>query len=197
MHRNDLPIPKPCSADWDAMAPRDKGRFCSECAIEVVDVSAYREADAESIRERVRTSNTRLCVSYVVRTDGTVRFTDSPDVPVRKLQRRSAAMAAAASFALAACGGSHAGMRTAGSPVPMPTTDTNQVLGQVASCDLDHASTLPAGTVDPSPDHATEDDDEAPEVRLAGEPIALPPPNTRPEDPSTTPQVPPHQNSHK
>lgn len=101
MHRDELPIPEPCHADWDAMEPRERARFCQECRIEVTDVSAHTEAEVRAFAARPREG--RVCVSYLVRADGTIRLADTPDVPTRSLVRRGRSLVAAASLALAAC----------------------------------------------------------------------------------------------
>lgn len=101
MHRDELPILEPCRADWDAMEPRGRARFCRECGIEVIDVSAYTEAEACELARRPRSG--RVCMSYVVRADGTLRLADTPDVPVRSLFRKGRTLVMAASLALSAC----------------------------------------------------------------------------------------------
>ncbi len=101
MHRDELPIPEPCHADWEAMEPRERARFCRECGIEVTDVTAHTEAEARAFAARPREG--RVCVSYVVRRDGSIRLADTPDVPARSLIRRSRTLLAAASLALTAC----------------------------------------------------------------------------------------------
>lgn len=106
MRREDLPIAEPCHEDWNAMEPRDKARFCASCQLDVLDVSAMREREAKAFASKPRA--TRVCVSYILRSDGTIRFSDSkplgaPDVPTGSLVRRGRTMVAAAALALAAC----------------------------------------------------------------------------------------------
>lgn len=121
------------------MEPRDRGRFCASCQFEVMDVSAY---PAEQALERVRAADGRLCVSYRLRDDGSIRFADSPDVTLRSLTRRSRAFALAASVSLAACAGSS--QRLAGAVVAEP-----QIVGDLAE---PPAETAPPAVDDPSTD---------------------------------------------
>lgn len=114
MHRDELPISEPCSADWNAMEPRERARFCSACGIEVIDVSAYTESEACELARKPRSG--RVCMSYVVRADGTLRLADTPDVPVRSLVRKGRTFVVAASLALAACAGGEQ-PRTVGRPL--------------------------------------------------------------------------------
>lgn len=106
MRRDEMPIPSPCSADWNAMEPRDRARFCDACSLEVVDVSAHTEAEARALL--TSRSSDRVCVSYIVRPDGTLKLAKdprAPDVAAGSLRRRGASLLAAASLALAACDG--------------------------------------------------------------------------------------------
>lgn len=129
MRPEQLPIAEPCNADWNAMEPRERARFCGQCGIEVIDVSAFTEAEACELARRPR--NGRVCVSYVVRADGTLRLADTPDVPVRSLVRRGRTLMVAASLALAACGTVSEPPRTAGT---MPITHS-QKPGPIAEPD--------------------------------------------------------------
>lgn len=42
-----ITIPNPCSANWDKMKPLDHGRFCQQCEKEVIDFTAYNQAELE------------------------------------------------------------------------------------------------------------------------------------------------------
>lgn len=169
MRRDELPIPTPCHADWNAMELRDKARFCAECSLEVLDVSARTEAEARALA--TTPSNARVCVSYIVRPDGTIRLakdTNAPDVPLGALRRRGSALVAAASLALAACGGS----RLAGAPV-----QTTGAIVQPMNVEPPAEPTDPAttDTVCPACDPPTD------EIRVRGE-MAAPPPPPPPEE---------------
>lgn len=144
MHRDEIRIPTPCHADWNAMERRDRARFCTECQLEVIDVSARTEAEARAMVENRERG--RACVSYVVGKDGRIRFADSPrrppaapDVPKSALVRRGSGALAAASIALAACSPLDAiteamGMRTSGTPVVTvePDEPCDRIAGEMA-----------------------------------------------------------------
>lgn len=42
---NKPSIPQPCNEDWNAMTPRDKGRYCNSCAKVVVDFTTMNDAE--------------------------------------------------------------------------------------------------------------------------------------------------------
>lgn len=165
-----LRIPSPCDADWASMSPRERARHCAQCGLDVMDVSAYRAEEALERLEQRRGS--RTCVSYVVRRDGTVRFADSPDVPVSRLRPLRSGYVAVA-LSLAACGPSAHGDGAGCTP---PGAEVQQV-GQVPmSTGGDESVGPPTTSGDPS-----ECDRPVDEVRLAGEPAMVPPPEPPPE----------------
>ncbi len=99
-----LPIAEPCHEDWDAMEPRERGRFCASCKKDVHDLSSMTEDEARAfLRER---AGTRLCVNYRHDTAGRIQF-------------RAAAAAALAVTALAACTPHERA-------TPQPTTQTTE-----------------------------------------------------------------------
>lgn len=88
-----LPVAKPCHEDWDAMDPRERGKFCQRCNKDVHDISSMTEDEAhEFLRER---AGTRVCVNYRHDDDGRIHF--------RTPARAALATAALAATALAAC----------------------------------------------------------------------------------------------
>lgn len=113
----DVEIPEPCHADWDAMRPEERGRFCFECQTKVHDLSAMTEAEAERFLEQSACQD--VCVSYRHAPDGTIVFRPAPAetplvplVPLARLRRRptptpssirAAVAAAGMAAALAAC----------------------------------------------------------------------------------------------
>ncbi|MCA9571257.1 MAG: hypothetical protein KC656_25635 [Myxococcales bacterium] len=62
MNVQDLPIPKPCSEDWDAMDGDARRRFCASCQKHVTDISTFTRDDALAFLE----ANPRACVQYAV-----------------------------------------------------------------------------------------------------------------------------------
>lgn len=101
----DVEIPEPCHADWDAMRPEDRGRFCFECKTKVHDLSAMTEAEAERFLER--TACEEVCISYRHAADGTIVFREpaprpAPVVPLSRLRRPRKVAAAVAGVGMAA-----------------------------------------------------------------------------------------------
>jgi len=167
MHRDELRIPSPCNADWNAMEPRERGRFCSACELEVVDISARTEAEVRELAGATRASRTsRVCVSYLVNRDGTIRLAadpSKPDVPTSALARRGARMLAAASIALAACGPGSFG-RLAGEPVSTVATESTEstepcerVAGGIGPVDTTTPEDASVAPLPPPSDETSED----------------------------------------
>lgn len=82
-------VASPCEADWDQMTGNRQVRFCEHCVKQVHDLSSMTRADALALVER---SNGRLCVRYVKRPDGTLRFSQTPHLV--SLTRRAPKLAA-------------------------------------------------------------------------------------------------------
>ena len=95
MRRDELPIPLPCSADWDTMTPAGKKRFCAECKKHVHDLSRMTEAEARAILD----TRADLCIRYVYDAGGNVVF-DRETVPANALVRARRFVTAAAALAL-------------------------------------------------------------------------------------------------
>ena len=72
MRSQDIEIPEPCHADWDAMRPEERGRFCFDCRKTVHDLSAMTEREAEIFLERTECED--VCISYQHEADGTLVF---------------------------------------------------------------------------------------------------------------------------
>ena len=104
MKTGELPIARPCDADWASMNPRETGRFCGECKKVVQDLSSMREADA---KRRVAASPEGLCIRYLHDEHGNVWFADRRLVAPRSLLGKGAGLAALALMPLlTACMGS-------------------------------------------------------------------------------------------
>jgi len=104
----DIQIPEPCHAEWDAMRPEQKGRFCFDCSKKVHDLSAMTKDEAKQFLRASACAD--ICVSYQHHEDGTLVFREpapAPVVPLARLRRpRSVAAAVAGAgmaMALAAC----------------------------------------------------------------------------------------------
>lgn len=83
MKRNELHIPEPCEADWDAMTGDDRKRFCLSCTKHVHNLSEMDRDDATHLLA----STPNLCVQYASDKSGEVFFKDSNN-PTWRLHRQ-------------------------------------------------------------------------------------------------------------
>lgn len=90
---NHVRIAAPCPADWDQMIGNQRVRFCSQCSLNVYNLSGMPRADAESLIAR---TEGRLCVRFYRRSDGSIITKDCP-VGLRALRRRMSSVAKAIS----------------------------------------------------------------------------------------------------
>jgi hypothetical protein len=77
-HTNPLDkvqIAAPCSAVWNEMHGDDRKRYCSECKLNVYNLSAMTRREAENF---LINSEGRICVKFYRRSDGTVLTQDCP-----------------------------------------------------------------------------------------------------------------------
>lgn len=99
---NNIKIASPCSADWNAMVGDDRQRFCSDCQLNVYNLSGMSQQEAENL---LLNSENRLCVRFYRRADGTILTKDCP-VGWRAIKQRiSKAATACASLVFAALSG--------------------------------------------------------------------------------------------
>ncbi len=77
-------VATPCNARWEEMKGSDKSRFCSECSLNVHNLSAMTRPEAEAF---VANANGRVCIRMYRRADGTLITQDCP-VGVRALRQR-------------------------------------------------------------------------------------------------------------
>lgn len=106
----DIEIPEPCHADWDAMRPEERGKFCFECRKTVHDLSSMTEDEAKAFLRRSACND--ICISFEHDEEGNLVFEapaprPAPVVPISRLRRPRKVAAAVASVgvaaALAAC----------------------------------------------------------------------------------------------
>ncbi len=101
----EVPVPNRCHADRERMRPSATGRYCGECKQHVHDLSSMTEPQAR--RLMARAAEERLCVSYSVEPDGSLRTAPerpSAWVPMQRLVRKARPGLMAASLLLAGCG---------------------------------------------------------------------------------------------
>ena len=81
-------ISAPCTANWDQMPSfrNDRVRFCSQCNLNVYNLSAMTRDEATAL---VYQTEGRFCVSFYRRPDGTI-LTENCPVGLRAIKRRAA-----------------------------------------------------------------------------------------------------------
>ncbi len=92
-----ISVASPCTADWGSMTGDDRVRFCSDCRLNVYNLSAMSREDAAAL---IAAKEGRLCVRFYRRADGTVLTQDCP-VGLRLVRRKVAAGVARAGTAAA------------------------------------------------------------------------------------------------
>ena len=88
---NNIHIAAPCRADWAQMSGDERVRHCSECDLNVYNLSEMTRAEAERL---ILSREGRLCVRFYRRSDGTILTQNCPR-GVRVLIRRVSRIAAA------------------------------------------------------------------------------------------------------
>jgi hypothetical protein len=88
-----IKIATPCSASWDRMTGDERVRFCSECQLNVYNLSSLTRTEAEQL---LREKEGRVCVRFYERADGTVMTQQCPGAlaATRRVVVRVAALAA-------------------------------------------------------------------------------------------------------
>ena len=92
---NSVRIASPCSADWNKMYGSERKRYCSECKLNVYNLSDMSQREAENF---LINSEGRVCLRVFRRKDGTVLTKDCP-VGWQALKKKVSQMATAV-FAL-------------------------------------------------------------------------------------------------
>ena len=88
---DNIHIASPCSADWNEMVGDERRRFCSQCSLNVYNLSGMTRDEAENL---LLTSEGRVCVRFYRRKDGTILMKDCP-VGWQAIKRRVSKMATA------------------------------------------------------------------------------------------------------
>jgi hypothetical protein len=89
-------IATPCSVSWESMNGNEQARFCSQCKLQVYDISKLTRREAVSL---IASSEGRICGRLYRRADGTLLTRDCP-VGLRALRRRLSRVAGTALAAL-------------------------------------------------------------------------------------------------
>jgi hypothetical protein len=77
-------VAAPCKAEWKWMYGNDRVRFCSQCNLNVYNLSAMTREEAELL---VLQTEDRLCVRFYRRSDGTVLTRNCP-VGLQRIKNR-------------------------------------------------------------------------------------------------------------
>ena len=99
---SQLRIASPCTVSWDSMNGDDRSRFCGQCRLNVYNISAMTQSEAEHL---IAEKEGRVCLRLYKRADGTVITRDCP-IGLAAVRRRAAWMIGrvAAGFVLVASG---------------------------------------------------------------------------------------------
>lgn len=84
-------VAAPCRADWEKMVGGERVRYCGSCSLHVYNLSGMTRREAEVL---VTGSESRLCVRFYRRADGTILTRNCP-VGLSALKRRVAHAATA------------------------------------------------------------------------------------------------------
>jgi hypothetical protein len=105
MNRAEIPIARPCTAEWSRMTLADRGRFCGACRKVVRELAQMTEREARVLLASPPVEG--LCVRYVHDATGEIVFRRADVVPAGRIVRRAAmlALGAALPLASAACMG--------------------------------------------------------------------------------------------
>jgi hypothetical protein len=87
-----LYISSPCNVDWETMPGDGRVRFCSQCHLNVYNISALTRKQAEKL---IAETEGRLCAKLYRRADGTIITRDCP-IGIRAIKRRVSHVANAA-----------------------------------------------------------------------------------------------------
>jgi hypothetical protein len=102
---NNLRIASPCPADWEKMVGDERIRHCSDCNLNVYNLSAMTERQVQKLIGGSR--GKRLCARFYRRADGTVLTQDCP-WSLRALKRRASRVASAIVSAVLSVGAAYA-----------------------------------------------------------------------------------------
>jgi len=91
-----IAVASPCPVAWDYMTGNERVRFCSQCKLNVYDISAMTKSQAESF---IANTEGRICAKLYRRVDGSILTRDCP-VGLRAVRKKVSRAAAAAFSAL-------------------------------------------------------------------------------------------------
>ncbi|MEJ7625098.1 MAG: hypothetical protein WKF34_13980 [Pyrinomonadaceae bacterium] len=103
---DDVHVASPCPANWNSMYGSERVRHCSECKMNVYNLSDMSRTDAESL---IINTEGRLCVRFFRRSDGSILTKNCP-VGWRAVKQRVSRVATAAFSVVAGLVGGLAGV---------------------------------------------------------------------------------------
>jgi hypothetical protein len=109
----NIRIASPCPADWNMMAGDDRVRHCSDCNLNVFNLSAMTEREVQRL---IANNQGRVCGRFYRRADGTILTQDCPR-GLRAVARRVSRTATAVLTAVLSVGFAFAGTK----PKPQQT----------------------------------------------------------------------------
>ena len=90
--------PCPITLDRSGVSAQDKAMFCAHCTKDVHLLSQMTESEARELMQEQ--AGRDICVSYAIRSNGSIRFRPDPQlIPARALTRRPAPVPATVSSA--------------------------------------------------------------------------------------------------
>ncbi len=114
----NIRIASPCPADWNNMAGDDRIRHCSECNLNVYNLSAMTEREVQRL---IANSHDRVCGRFYRRADGTILTQDCPR-GLRAVARRVSRTATAVLTAVMSVSCAFAGPRPKSQQSPQAAT---------------------------------------------------------------------------
>jgi hypothetical protein len=167
MRKNDVPIPLPCSVDWQKMTPADKGRFCGDCKKVVRDLSKMSEMEASALVQSAQAAAAGdLCVRFLHDRHGKIFFEE--DLALRDgllprsflvRARRTAVAAASLAMPLLSQACSFEPFAAIDSALSSPPTAKDELTQNMGGMALDEtqvrADAAPPADPDAAPDAAT------------------------------------------
>lgn len=95
---DSVQIASPCSASWEEMTGDERTRHCSQCRLDVHNISAMTRGEAEAFLAERLSGGNHVCARLFRRADGTILTADCPVglAALRTKARRTVTRAAAA-----------------------------------------------------------------------------------------------------
>jgi hypothetical protein len=152
MNSAEIPIARPCTADWSRMTLADRGRFCGACRKVVRELAQMSEREARALLASPPTEG--LCVRYVHDATGEILFRRDDIVPAGRIVRRAAMLALGAALPLASAACMGAAPAAMGAPpvvAPQSSATTGELPPQVmmGAPPVPPVSTTPAAESSP------------------------------------------------